>query len=184
MAATFNWCEDHGAQTGSPLHGTTRDGFGADTNYAVNCNWKATDDTNVTAYSAAPIGPPPAFSMPKYQYGHISGAFNQISACKWTAHDDVTAFGANIALHGAVTSTYATPTAADKSFAIDFTSQVAVAGGQAVNFSTTGPEAAGPTSTLSAEGYTQYLASQLAITAGVAPGDTAQVTTKIQYNEN
>ncbi len=44
MAATFHWAEDNGTQTGSPLHGTTRNGFGADTNYPTDVNWKTADD--------------------------------------------------------------------------------------------------------------------------------------------
>lgn len=185
MPATFHWAEDHGTATGSPVHGTTRDGFGADTNYPVNCNWKSADDTNATVYTAAPIGPPPAASYEKFQYGHFTGTFSQISSCKWTAHDDATAFGANIALKGTVTSTYTTPAQTNNAaLTTDFTSQVAVASGLAVLFSTVGPEGGSPTATLSAAGYSQYLVSQLQITAGVAGGDTAQVTLKIQYQEN
>jgi hypothetical protein len=187
MAATFHWCEDNGAQTGSPLHGTTRSGFPADTHYPTDVNWKNADDCTAnggTAYSAAPIGPPAANSYTKYQYGHfIGGSFNQISAGLF-AHT-VTAFGSNITLKGTATSTYATPTTAtNAALTTDMTTAIAISSGLAVNFSTTGPEGAGPASTLSADGYTQYLATQLQIAAGVAPGDTAQVTLTLGYNEN
>jgi hypothetical protein len=183
MAAVVQWCEDHGAVSSG--HGTTRDGFGADTNYPVNCNWKKADDTNVTAYSAAPLDPPSSNSYEKFQYLHFVSGFNQISAGKWTAHDDATAFGSGIALKGTVSSTYTLPaTTANSALTTTFTSQVAVASGLSVSFHTTGPEGGSPTSTLSAAGYSQYLVSQMQISAGVAPGDTAQVTVKAQWNEN
>jgi hypothetical protein len=183
MAATFAWCEDHGPITAG--HGTTRDGFGADTNYPVNVNWKNADDTNATVYSSVPIGPPPAASFEKYQYGKFSGSFNQISSAKWTSHDDADAFGANITLKGLVSSTYQQPSAALNSLlTVDFTSQVLAASGQAVLFSAVGPEGGVPSATLEQAGYTQYLISQLSIAAGVTPGDTAQVTSKLTYNEN
>jgi hypothetical protein len=86
-----------------------------------------------------------------------------------------------------VTSTYTTPavtTDSGISSATDFTTAVAIGSGTAVSFSTTGPEAAGPTSTLSAAGYTQYLATQLQTTSSAAAGDMATITATLQYDEN
>ena len=191
MAATYNWCEDNGAQTGSPVHGTTRSGLG-NTIYATDMNWKTVDDCTAnsgTAYSAAPITVPAAgsnYSMPKYHFGKFTGGFTQISAGKWSAHTAETAgFVTGIRLEGAVTSTYATPAATDKSFATDFTSIVAIGSGLTVLFSTSGPEDGSPTSTLGAAGYTQYLATQLIVASTCStPGDTATITGTIQYNEN
>jgi hypothetical protein len=190
MAATFTWCEDNGTQTGSPLHGTTRTGFSSGS--STDVNWKTVDDctnNSGTAYSAAPISVPAAgsnYSMPKYQYGKFSGTFNQISSCKWSAHTaDTGAFPTGITLKGTVTSTYATPATTNSSFGTDFTSTVAIGSGTSVSFATSGPENASPTSTLSAAGYTQYLASQLVVASTcTTPGDTPTITGTLQYSEN
>jgi hypothetical protein len=90
-----------------------------------------------------------------------------------------------LTLKGTVTSTYATPaTTTNASLTTDMTSAISIASGLSVDFSTTGPEAASPTSTLSAAGYTQYLATQLQTTSSAAAGDTATVTLTLQYDEN
>lgn len=183
MAATFNWCEDNGAVTSS--HGTTQSGFGADTHYPTDVNWKNVDDNTAnsgTAYSSSPITYGNN-SYTKYQYGHFSGTFNQISAGLF-AHT-ATAFGTGLTLKGTVTTTYATPaTSTNAALTTDMTTAIAIGSGLAVNFSTTGPYGASPTSTLSAAGYSQYLATQLQTTTSAAAGDTAQVTLTLQYNEN
>ena len=57
--------------------------------------------------------------------------------------------GTDLTLVGKVTSTYATPTTSALTSTTDFTSTVAIGSGIAVNFSTTGPQDASPTSTLS-----------------------------------
>jgi hypothetical protein len=53
-----------------------------------------------------------------------------------------------------------------------------------VNFATSGPENASPGATLSAAGYSQYLASQLQTTISAAAGDMATITETLQYDEN
>jgi len=186
MAATFHYCESNGAATGSPNHGTTRSGFGADTHFATDVNWKNADDCTAnsgTVYSAAPITAGNN-SYIKYQYGHFSGTFNQILSGLWSAHT-AGVLAANLTLVGKVTSTYATPvTTAMGGSPTDFTSIVAIGSGIAVLFATSGPENASPASTLSAEGYTQYLATQLQSSASAAGGDTNSITTTLQYAEN
>lgn len=188
MAATFQWCEDNGAATGSPTHGTTRSGFGADTHFATDVNWKNADDCTAnggTVYSSAPIVASNN-SFTKYQYGHFTGTFNLVLNCKWSAHT-AGALGTGLTLHGKVTSTYTTPaTTTDSGIGTptDFTSVVAIGSGTAVNFSTTGPEAASPTTSLAAAGYSQYVATQLQTSGAAAPGDTASVTATLQYDEN
>lgn len=174
MAATFEYQEDNGTQTGSPLKGTTR-------NTAVTqVNWKNIDDV-ATVYSTSPITDGNN-SYTKYQFGRFTGAFNQISAAVWAHTAGV--LGAGLTLKGVVTSTYATPsTVANAALTQNMTSVISIGSGQSVSFSTTGPEGAGPTSTLTASGYTQYLATQLQ-TSGAAAGDTATVTLTLQYNEN
>lgn len=175
MAATFEYNEDNGTQTGSPLKGTTR-------NTAVTqVNWKNTDDV-ATAYSSSPITAGNN-SYTKYQFGKFTGTFNQISAGLW-AHTAGT-LGTGLTLKGVVTTTYATPaTTTNASLTTNMTSAIAIGSGAAVSFHTTGPEGASPTTTLSAAGYTQYLATQLQTTGSAAAGDTATVTLTLQYNEN
>jgi hypothetical protein len=175
MSATFEFNEDNGAATGSPSKGTTR-------NTAVTqVNWKNVDNV-ATAYSSSPITAGNN-SYTKYQFGKFTGTFNQISAGLW-AHTAGT-LGTGLTLKGVVTSTYATPsTTTNASLTQNMTTAISIGSGQTVNFSTTGPEAASPTSTLSAAGYSQYLATQLQTTGSAAAGDTATVTLTLQYNEN
>lgn len=175
MAATFEYQEDNGAATGSPAKGTTR-------NTAVTQqNWKNTDDV-ATAYSSSPITAGNN-SYTKYQFGRFTGTFNQISAGLWAHTAGV--LGTGLTLKGVVTSTYATPsTSTNAALTTNMTSVIAIGSGATVLFHTTGPEGASPTSTLAAAGYTQYLATQLQTTGSAAAGDTATVTTTLQYNEN
>ena len=175
MAATFEFNEDNGAATGSPAKGTTR-------NTAVTQNnWKNVDDV-ATAYTTSPITAGNN-SFTKYQFGKFTGTFNQISSGLW-AHTAGT-LGTGLTLKGVVTSTYATPsTTANAALTTDMTSVIAITSGAAVLFSTTGPEAASPTSTLSAAGFTQYLATQLQTTVSAAAGDIGSITLTLRYNEN
>lgn len=180
MSATFDWQEDNGAATGSPAKGTTR------TTGRGERNYKSIDDST-TVYTSAPIVAGNN-SYTKYQFGKFSGTFNQILNGKWSLHTaPAGALATGLTLHGKVTSTYTTPAAtADSGIGspTDFTTAVAIASGQAVSFATSGPENASPTSTLSATGYSQYLAGQLQTTSGAASGDMAQVTETLQYDEN
>jgi hypothetical protein len=180
MAATFSWKEDNGASTGSPAHGTTR------TDNRTERNFKNIDDST-TAYSSSPIQAGNN-SFTKYQYGHFSGSFNQILNGKWSAHTaPAGALATGLTLHGKVTSTYTTPaTSADSGISspTDYTTAVAIGSGAAVSFSTTDPADASPTSTLSAAGFSQYLASQLQTTVSAAAGDMATVTETLEYDEN
>jgi hypothetical protein len=175
MPATFEFNEDNGAATGSPSKGTTR-------NTAVTqVNWKNTDDVS-TAYSSSPITAGNN-SYTKYQFGKFTGTFNQILNGKY-AHTAGT-LGTGLTLKGTVTSTYATPaTSANAALSTDMTTAISISSGLSVSFHTTGPEGASPTTTLSAAGYTQYLATQLQTTTAAAAGDTATVTMTLQYDEN
>ena len=175
MAATFEYNEDNGAATGSPAQGTTR-------NTAVTqVNWKNVDDV-ATSYTTSPITAGNN-SYTKYQFGKFTGTFNQISSGLW-AHTAGT-LGTGLTLKGVVTSTYATPsTTANAALTTDMTSVIAITSGATVLFSTTGPQAASPTSTLSAAGFTQYLATQLQTTASAAAGDIGSITLTLRYNEN
>lgn len=222
MAATFIWCEDNGAQTGSPLHGTARHGFTQTTNVngtlawsaesPADVNWKAIDDTKEygsdglgtgrtagstgvgsvgTPYGSAPITAGNN-GFTKFQYGKFCGSFTQISSAIWGhwKSGGETALGTGLTLKGLVTSTYATPSATtNAALTVDMSAVVGTfasgqTGVQNVNFSTVGPEGASPTATLSAVGYTQYLATQLQTTGSAVAGDTSSVTLTLQYNEN
>lgn len=175
MAAAFEFNQDTGAATGSPAKGTTR------VTAVTNCNWK-NSDTQGDAYSSFPIQAGNN-SYTIYQFGKFTGTFNQILNGLF-AHT-ATSFGTGLTLKGTVTSTYATPsTSANAALTTDMTSPIAIGSGLTVLFHTTGPEGASPTSTLSAAGYTQYLATQLQTSGSAAAGDTAQVTLTLQYAEN
>lgn len=183
MAATFAWDEDTGAATGSPAKGTTR------TAGVTDVNWK-NSGTQGTAYSAAPITAGNN-SFEKWQFGHFSGAYNEISAGKF-AHT-ATAFGTGLTLKGAPACTgdadrllYTTPSAtANANLTTDMTSVIAIGSGVAVCFGATGPEATGKAANTTANpAYTNYLTTQLQTTGSAAAGDTATVTLTLQYNEN
>jgi hypothetical protein len=180
MSATFEWQEDNGAATGSPAKGTTR------TTARTERNYKNIDDST-TAYSSSPITAGNN-SYTKYQFGKFSGTFNQVLNCKWSAHTSPAgSLATGLTLHGKVTSTYTTPAATSDSgmsSPTDFTTAVAVGSGSSVNFHTTGPEGASPTSTLSATGYTQFLVAQLQTTSSAAPGDISTITESLVYDEN
>lgn len=175
MPATFEFNEDNGAQTGSPLKGTTR------TTAVTQVNWKNVDDV-ASSYSTNPIvGGNNSFT--KYQFGKFTGTFNQISVGLWAHTGGV--LGTGLTLKGVVTSTYATPsTTTNSALTVNMTSVIGIGSGQTVLFHTTGPEGASPTSTLTAAGYTQYLATQLQTTGSAASGDTSVVSLTLQYNEN
>jgi hypothetical protein len=86
---------------------------------------------------------------------------------------------------GVVTSTYTTPaTSTNVALTVNMTSAISIGSGQSVLFSTTGPYASSPASTLTTAGYTQYLATQLQTTVAALPGDTSTITLTLQYNEN
>jgi len=185
MAATFEFEEDNGTQTGSPLKGTTR------TAARIEVNWKNIDDST-TAYSSDPIVAGNN-SYPKNQFGHFSGTFDQVSAGLF-AHT-LTAFSTGLTLMGppACTSTatalvYATPTTTtDAALTTNMTSAISIGSGVAVQFTATGPENSATASAASLTTnpcYTNYLRTQLQTTTSASPGDTAQVTLTLQYNEN
>lgn len=184
MAATFDFQRDTGTQTGSPTKGTTR------TTSVTDVNWKNTD-TYGTAYSAAPITAGNN-SFEIWNFGHFTGAWNQISAGLF-AHT-LTAFGTGLTLKGTPACTgdgdrllYTTPSAtANATLTVDMTSAIAIGSGVAVFFGITGPEATGKASSKvsGADVYTNYLTTQLQTSSSAAAGDTATVTLTLQYNEN
>lgn len=182
-AATFDWQEDTGAQTGSPTKGTTR------TTGITNVNWKNIDDST-TAYSSAPITAGNN-SFEKFQFGKFSGTFNQVLAGLY-AHTG-TAFGTGLTLKGPAATTgdgdrplYTTPTTtANATLTVDMTTAIAIGSGVAVFFGATGPEATGKAASMATNPcYTNYLPTQLQTMSGAAAGDTATVTNTLQYQEN
>jgi hypothetical protein len=166
--------------------GTTR------TAARTEANWKNIDDST-TAYSSSPITAGNN-SYTKYQFGHLSGTYNQISAGLF-AHT-AGALGTGLTLKGAVLNVYATPaTSTNAALTTDMTSAIAIGSGLAVLFtnqsSATGPETpgGGSSSVLSATtttnpAYTQWLATQLQTTTSATAGDTTSCTLTTQYSEN
>jgi hypothetical protein len=183
MSATFEFEEDNGAATGSPAKGTTRTAARTET------NWKNVDDST-TAYSSSVIVAGNN-SYQKNQFGHFSGSYNQILN-GLLAHT-ATAFGTGLTLKGVAAAssgagpyTYVTPsTTADSNLTTDMTAVTAIGSGVAVWFGATGPEASGKaSSTTTNPAYSNWLTTQLQTTSSAAPGDTAQVTLTLQYDEN
>ena len=180
MAATWDWEADNGAATGSPPKGTTR------TTGMSDNNWKNIDDSS-TVYSASPIQAG-ANSFERWIFGKFSGSYNMVLSGLWT--HTLTSFGTGLTLKGKVAPSggYTTPAvAANSNLTIDMTAPISIASGQTVLFGATGPEVAQGTNTASITtnpAYTQWLTSQLQTTVSAVPGDTAQVTMTMQYQEN
>lgn len=183
MAATFDWQEDTGTQTGSPTKGTTR------TTGVTDVNWK-NSGTQGTAYSAAPITAGNN-SYEKWQFGKFTGTFNQILNGLF-AHTSG-ALGAGLTLKGPPACTgdgdrllYTTPSAtANSNLSNNMTSAIAIGSGVAVCFSATGPEATGKAASGTANPlYTNFLTTQLQTSGSAAAGDTTSVTLTLQYDEN
>lgn len=192
MAATVTICEDNGTATGSPPKGTTRHGFGADTDNPTNCNWKTVDDSGAseTAASAAQIGRP-GNSREKWQYLRFAGTFTRISNVRWTCHHNiitqfVTAAPYLIKLMGAVGIPYTTPsTTLNANLTTEFTGGVSANQGLPVSLSTTGPEDVAPVAELTTAGYTVYLVSQVQVPAGAAntSGSSNTMTQMVVWDE-
>ena len=87
-------------------------------------------------------------------------------------------------MKGKVTSTYATPATSALSGSTDITGTTPIASGMAVLLSTVGPQGAGATASINAEGYTQYIVTQVQTTSSAAAGDSGTATLTVQYNEN
>jgi hypothetical protein len=183
MAATFDWQEDTGTQTGSPTKGTTR------TTGVTDVNWK-NSGVQSDVYSSFPITAGNN-SYEKWQFAKFSGTFNQVSAGLF-AHT-ATAFGSNLVLKGTPACTgdgdrllYTTPsTTTNANLTTTMTSAIAIGSGVGVCFGATGPEATGKATSMTTNPcYTNFLTTQLQTSVGAAAGDTAQVTLTLQYNEN
>lgn len=173
MAATAAWYEDNGTATGTPAQGATRTA-------TSNVDWKSVDDTTTSRATATIIAGQNSYA--KYQFIQFTGTFNSISAGLF-AHTSGT-IGTGVTLKDLITSTYTTPSTTALSGSTDITADTAIASGQSVNFSTVGPQGASPTATLTAAGYTQYLATQIQTTAAAAAGDIGSQTLTFQWNEN
>src|SRR6478735_1682368 len=120
MAATFAFDEDYGTQTGSPLRGTST------ATGQTNNNWSNSNNPT-TSYSTNPITAGNN-SYTKFQFGHFSGSYNEVSAGLW-AHTAGT-LGTGLTLKGVVTSTYATPsTTTNASLTTDMTTAIAIGSG-------------------------------------------------------
>lgn len=183
MAATFDFQEDNGAQTGSPTKGTTR------TTGRTEANWKNIDDST-TAYSSSPITAGNN-SFEKWMFGKFSGTFNNILSGLF-AHT-AGSMGTGLTIKGVAACSgdasrilYTTPaTTANSNLTTDMTSAISIGSGVAVCFGATGPEATGKATTMATNPcYTNYLTHQLQTSGSTAAGDTATATFTLQYQEN
>ena len=172
MAATTTWYVENGSATGSPAHGTAT--------VVTTCDWKSADSATTTR-AAAPVAAG-SNSYNKYNYVKFSGTFNEISDAKF-AHTAGT-LGSGISLKGKITSTYTTPATSAMSGSTDITSTTAIGSGMTVLLSTVGPQGANPTAAITAEGYTQYIVTQVQTTSSAASGDSGTATLTVQFNEN
>lgn len=175
LTATYDWQEDTGTQTGSPLKGTTR------TTGVTAVNWK-NSGVYADAYGSFPITAGNN-SFEKYLFGKFTGTFNLISGGKF-AHTAGT-LGTGLTLVSKIGTTYATPSTGAVAGSTDITSITAIGSGAAVQFGATGPEAAGKASSSSnATTYSEYLITQLQTTGSASAGDTTSVTLTLRYLEN
>lgn len=176
MPATFEFDESNGAGQ-TVTHGVTQ------------VNWKATDDT-VTAYTASPVATS-TNSYDKWQNGHFSGTFNQISNLKFAHTAGV--LGTGLTLMGPPTMTadgdrltYTTPTrSTNAALTTDMTSVVAIESGVTVYVGPTSANASGKeASTTSNPCYTNYLTTQMQVASNADPGDSATVTLTLSWDES
>jgi len=176
MAATFQWGESNGAGETITLD-------------PANSNWKNVDDV-ATAYGSSSIAAG-SNSYSKWLFGKFSGTFAQISAGLFAHTAGTMGTGLTIKGQPAMTAdgdrlSYSTPgTAALAGLSFDQTAAIAIGSGRAVWFGATGPAASGKAAvTTTNPCYTNYLTHQLQTTGSAAPGDTAQATFTLRYDEN
>ncbi len=183
MAATFEWQEDNGTQTGSPTKGTTRTGTRAEV------NWKNIDDST-TAYTSNPVTAG-SNSFEKWQFGRFTGTFNLILGGLFAHTAGV--LGTGLTLKGTPACTndasrllYTTPsTTANALLTTDMTTVIAIGSGVGVCFGATGPEATGKATSMATNPcFTNYLTTQMQTAGSAAAGDSATVTLTLQYQEN
>lgn len=180
MAATAQWYEDNGAATGSPAKGTTRTLISDPENSGPQNDFKSVDDVTTSASDAKITAGQNSFH--KYRFVKFSGSFSEISSVKF-AHTAGN-MGAGTTLAGKVTSTYQTPSMEALSGATDISVPTTIDGGQAVLLATSGPEATSPSNKLTAEGYTQYMVTQLQTQTTATAGRIGDKTMTLQWNEN
>lgn len=180
MAATFEFDEANGAGE-TVTHGV------------ATTNWKNADtSTEGSDYASNPITAGNN-SYEKWQYGHFSGTYNQIS----NGYFDHTAgtFGTGITLKCQPSMTvdadrlaYATPsTSANANLTKNITSVNGSfpTGAAVVFFGATSPSAAGKAASTTANpAYTNYLTTQMQTTGSAGAGDTTTATLTLRYDEN
>ncbi len=173
-AATFQWGESNGAGETETLD-------------IANINWK-NEDSTTDNYASFPITDGNN-SYEKWMFAKFSGTFNTILAGLF-AHT-LTAFGSGLTLKGPPAMTadgdkeaYTTPsTSTNANLTTDMTTAIAIGSGIAVWFGETSPTATKTASETTNPCWTNYLVMQLQ-TSGASPGDTANVTLTLQYDEN
>ncbi len=187
MAATFTWNERNGASPGSETAGVG------------NINWKAVDDTTTAYSNSNAVIAAGTNSYTKWQYGKFTGAYNTISNVLYIHQSGV--FGAGVTLRCQKSMTqdsdrlsYITPSRVADNVNItpvDFTgvgTSVTVYVGDLEagvdGAASSGKAAAANKPGVSGTLWTNYLVTQLQTTGLAAPGDTAPITIRLQYDES
>ena len=174
MASTFQWGRDTGAAAGSPAKGTLR------TIPVSFVDFKNIDDTTTDPSNASVVAGNNSFDV--FMFGKFTGSFTQISNGKF-AHTGGTP-DTGITINGKVLSTYTTPAVtANANLTVDMTSAISIGSGEAVLFSTTGPEDASPSATLSAAGFSQFFGLQAITTTAMTAGAKTPLTFTMQWDE-
>lgn len=178
MAATFEFCEHHGA--GPTLVAAV-----------TQVNWKSVGDV-ATSYLDAPIVAG-ANSFEKYQFGRFaSGGYTTLLNGRF-AHTagalptGATLFGPPTMTASGDQKAYATPVATTSSKATAAMSDIiGIAQGVAVWFGITGPAGATKTATIaspSAYVYTNYLVTQLRTASSIVAGEGGPITLTFRFDE-
>jgi hypothetical protein len=139
-------------------------------------------DDEATSYTVAKVTAG-TFSFERFLFGIIGGTFTQLSNGLF-AH--VTgALKTGLTLRGKAGAGYTTPSASiNAALTEDMSAAVSITSGEAVSFSTTGPEDAAPTTELAAAGFTFYLPTQMEVGVGTVPGTNGvSIVLAVQYDE-
>jgi hypothetical protein len=186
MSATFDIGEINGS-SGSPTIvtlGSIYTGGSGNNVAATDTNWKSVDNCSTgsggTAYTANPVQAGQN-SYTKSQFFRFSGSFNSIS--NLVVYQTSGTLGTGLTLIGSTAESYAT----NSTSTLSGTNMDATSSGSPIgplNMSTTSPTSGTFGSTLTAPGYSELFLSQLQTTISASPGNTAEITFTISYQES
>lgn len=168
MAATFQWWGEWGT-TGSPST--------ADLGVSGNLfNYKTYNDlTTAGDYTSYPITAGNN-SYDVWLKGHFTGTFNQVQNAKFWKSAGAFGTGEALKWRGVVTA-FANPTTGDSSYA---TANIPTASPGSANVSFGGNLAG----SITADGFSDFIVTQLQTTTAAEAGDTETFTYTLTYDEN